>query len=204
MGCLMTYAPSRMQYDSDLHTPGWVFGSVFGSAPACVLALTMTCLRLFRPCYTLTLHTQMCIHHQWIRGNLPSGAKCAVCRKSAGNTKRLEDYRCLWCQKVAHAGCRLLMPEVCSLGRHKISICSPASVHPPRPHANHAYVLDCRKAPCPDSRVVRGNAVAVAADNTQQCQPADCFRQPEKRGGTRVCRRCACSKGCSTPSRFLI
>ena len=76
------------------------------------------------------------INHQWMRGNLPSSAKCVVCKKACGSTKRLEGYRCLWCQSPAHAACRLLMPEVCSLGRHKLSLCSPASVRPPELQAS--------------------------------------------------------------------
>ncbi|TMS06896.1 Diacylglycerol kinase eta [Larimichthys crocea] len=39
--------------------------------------------------------------HQWLEGNLPVSAKCAVCDKTCGSVLRLQDWRCLWCKAMA-------------------------------------------------------------------------------------------------------
>eukprot|EP00039_Didymoeca_costata_P019611 m.338250 g.338250 ORF g.338250 m.338250 type:complete len:1050 (+) comp18353_c0_seq1:343-3492(+) len=71
------------------------------------------------------------IRHQWVLGNLPSNAKCVVCKKSCGSSRQLQDYRCLWCHSVCHAACRLMFSPTCSYGRHRISTLWPTGVHPP-------------------------------------------------------------------------
>lgn len=38
--------------------------------------------------------------HQWLEGNLPVSAKCAVCDKTCGSVLRLQDWRCLWCKAM--------------------------------------------------------------------------------------------------------
>nr|KAG5687022.1 hypothetical protein BaRGS_016492 [Batillaria attramentaria] len=42
--------------------------------------------------------------HQWMEGNLPVSAKCAVCDKTCGSVLRLQDYRCLWCRAMCQIG----------------------------------------------------------------------------------------------------
>lgn len=64
------------------------------------------------------------MHHQWVEGNLPPSSKCSVCHKSCGSTRRLQDFRCLWCFETVHAVCKLATPLVCSLGRNERSIFS--------------------------------------------------------------------------------
>lgn len=36
-------------------------------------------------------------HHHWREGNLPSGARCEVCRKTCGSSDVLAGVRCEWC-----------------------------------------------------------------------------------------------------------
>lgn len=36
--------------------------------------------------------------HQWLEGNLPVSAKCALCDRTCGSVLRLQDWRCLWCK----------------------------------------------------------------------------------------------------------
>lgn len=43
---------------------------------------------------------QVAMPHQWLEGNLPVGARCAVCDKTSGSVRRLQDWRCLWCKAV--------------------------------------------------------------------------------------------------------
>ncbi|XP_023555906.1 diacylglycerol kinase eta [Octodon degus] len=38
--------------------------------------------------------------HQWLEGNLPVSAKCAVCDKTCGSVLRLQDWKCLWCKTM--------------------------------------------------------------------------------------------------------
>lgn len=38
--------------------------------------------------------------HQWMEGNVPVSAKCAVCDKTCGSVLRLQDLRCLWCRAM--------------------------------------------------------------------------------------------------------
>ncbi|KAJ8785432.1 hypothetical protein J1605_007029 [Eschrichtius robustus] len=42
--------------------------------------------------------------HQWLEGNLPVSAKCAVCEKTCGSVLRLQDWRCLWCKTMCQLG----------------------------------------------------------------------------------------------------
>lgn len=41
--------------------------------------------------------------HQWLEGNLPVSARCAVCDKTCGSVRRLQDWRCLWCKAIVRA-----------------------------------------------------------------------------------------------------
>lgn len=46
------------------------------------------------------LNLQIAMPHQWLEGNLPVSAKCAVCDKTCGSVLRLQDWRCLWCKAM--------------------------------------------------------------------------------------------------------
>ena len=48
----------------------------------------------------LVFKLQIAMPHQWLEGNLPVSAKCAVCDKTCGSVLRLQDWRCLWCKAM--------------------------------------------------------------------------------------------------------
>lgn len=43
---------------------------------------------------------QVAMPHQWLEGNLPVSARCAVCDRTCGSVRRLQDWRCLWCKAI--------------------------------------------------------------------------------------------------------
>lgn len=45
----------------------------------------------------LTAPPQDTHHHHWREGNLPSSARCEVCRKTCGSSDVLAGLRCEWC-----------------------------------------------------------------------------------------------------------
>ncbi|XP_058052913.1 diacylglycerol kinase kappa [Ahaetulla prasina] len=67
--------------------------------------------------------------HQWLEGNLPVGARCAVCDKTSGSVRRLQDWRCLWCKTVVHSTCRDQLGKKCPLGQYKVSIIPPTALN---------------------------------------------------------------------------
>ncbi|XP_034113341.2 diacylglycerol kinase eta isoform X8 [Drosophila albomicans] len=67
--------------------------------------------------------------HQWMEGNLPVSAMCAVCKKTCGSVLRLQDWRCLWCRDTVHVACRPQMAIACPIGPAKLSVVPPTSVH---------------------------------------------------------------------------
>ncbi|XP_058801772.1 diacylglycerol kinase eta isoform X2 [Phymastichus coffea] len=67
--------------------------------------------------------------HQWMEGNLPVAAKCAICDKTCGSVLRLQDWRCLWCKVTVHTACRPSMSEKCLLGPAKLSVVPPIALH---------------------------------------------------------------------------
>ncbi|XP_068156748.1 diacylglycerol kinase eta isoform X4 [Drosophila tropicalis] len=67
--------------------------------------------------------------HQWMEGNLPVSAVCAVCKKTCGSVLRLQDWRCLWCRATVHVACRPQMAVACPIGPAKLSVVPPTSVH---------------------------------------------------------------------------
>ncbi|XP_019380564.1 PREDICTED: diacylglycerol kinase eta isoform X2 [Gavialis gangeticus] len=67
--------------------------------------------------------------HQWLEGNLPVSAKCAVCDKTCGSVLRLQDWKCLWCKAMVHTACRDLYPRKCPLGQCKVSIIPPTALN---------------------------------------------------------------------------
>ncbi|XP_048370301.1 diacylglycerol kinase delta-like isoform X2 [Sphaerodactylus townsendi] len=63
--------------------------------------------------------------HQWLEGNLPVSARCAVCDKTCGSVRRLQDWRCLWCKAIVHSACKEQLGKKCPLGQYKVSIIPP-------------------------------------------------------------------------------
>ncbi|KAM7111682.1 diacylglycerol kinase eta isoform 3-T3 [Molossus nigricans] len=67
--------------------------------------------------------------HQWLEGNLPVSAKCAVCDKTCGSVLRLQDWKCLWCKTMVHTACKDVYHSVCPLGQCKVSIIPPIALN---------------------------------------------------------------------------
>ncbi|XP_004405374.1 PREDICTED: diacylglycerol kinase eta isoform X2 [Odobenus rosmarus divergens] len=67
--------------------------------------------------------------HQWLEGNLPVSAKCAVCDRTCGSVLRLQDWKCLWCKTMVHTACKDLYHPVCPLGQCKVSIIPPIALN---------------------------------------------------------------------------
>uniref|UniRef100_A0A8C6FSB6 Diacylglycerol kinase n=1 Tax=Moschus moschiferus TaxID=68415 RepID=A0A8C6FSB6_MOSMO len=67
--------------------------------------------------------------HQWLEGNLPVSAKCAVCDKTCGSVLRLQDWRCLWCRTMVHTACKDFYHPVCPLGQCKVSVIPPIALN---------------------------------------------------------------------------
>ena len=47
--------------------------------------------------YGAVFIVQMSMLHQWLKGNITPNAKCMGCGRPCGSKKRLQDFRCLWC-----------------------------------------------------------------------------------------------------------
>ncbi|NXW44557.1 DGKD kinase, partial [Nyctiprogne leucopyga] len=67
--------------------------------------------------------------HQWLEGNLPVSARCAVCDRTCGSVRRLQDWRCLWCKAIVHGTCKELFGKRCPLGQYKVSIIPPTALN---------------------------------------------------------------------------
>ncbi|KAF1482468.1 Diacylglycerol kinase delta, partial [Eudyptula minor novaehollandiae] len=67
--------------------------------------------------------------HQWLEGNLPVSARCAVCDRTCGSVRRLQDWRCLWCKAIVHNACKELFGKRCPLGQYKVSIIPPTALN---------------------------------------------------------------------------
>lgn len=60
----------------------------------------------------MTTSSQIAMPHQWLEGNLPVSAKCAVCDKTCGSVLRLQDWKCLWCKAMVGAMNHLQMSRI--------------------------------------------------------------------------------------------
>ncbi|XP_075752660.1 diacylglycerol kinase kappa isoform X4 [Pelodiscus sinensis] len=67
--------------------------------------------------------------HQWLEGNLPVSARCAVCDRTCGSVRRLQDWRCLWCKAIVHSACKEFFGRKCPLGQYKVSIIPPTALN---------------------------------------------------------------------------
>ncbi|XP_034936028.1 diacylglycerol kinase theta isoform X2 [Chelonus insularis] len=71
--------------------------------------------------------------HHWREGNLPTGSKCTLCRKSC-STECLSGFRCEWCGMTLHATCfgnPAVSPE-CTFGNLKPIYLPPYAISIPR------------------------------------------------------------------------
>ncbi|KAJ8262380.1 hypothetical protein GJAV_G00165780 [Gymnothorax javanicus] len=67
-------------------------------------------------------------HHHWREGNMPSGARCEICRRTCGSSEVLSGMRCEWCGITAHANCLTTVTPDCGLGRLRNMILPPDCV----------------------------------------------------------------------------
>ncbi|XP_028638236.1 diacylglycerol kinase theta isoform X2 [Grammomys surdaster] len=67
-------------------------------------------------------------HHHWREGNLPSGARCEVCRKTCGSSDVLAGVRCEWCGVQAHSVCSTALTAECTFGRLRSMVLPPSCV----------------------------------------------------------------------------
>ncbi|XP_031442985.1 diacylglycerol kinase theta isoform X2 [Clupea harengus] len=67
-------------------------------------------------------------HHHWREGNMASGARCEVCRRTCGSSDALSGMRCEWCGLTAHASCYITVRPECSMGRLHNMILHPGCV----------------------------------------------------------------------------
>ncbi|XP_005359728.1 diacylglycerol kinase theta isoform X1 [Microtus ochrogaster] len=67
-------------------------------------------------------------HHHWREGNLPSGARCEVCRKTCGSSDVLAGVRCEWCGVQAHSVCSAALTPECTFGRLRSMVLPPSCV----------------------------------------------------------------------------
>nr|XP_021507470.1 diacylglycerol kinase theta [Meriones unguiculatus] len=67
-------------------------------------------------------------HHHWREGNLPSGARCEVCRKTCGSSDVLAGVRCEWCGVQAHSVCSTTLTPECTFGRLRSMVLPPSCV----------------------------------------------------------------------------
>uniref|UniRef100_A0A8C7P159 Diacylglycerol kinase n=1 Tax=Oncorhynchus mykiss TaxID=8022 RepID=A0A8C7P159_ONCMY len=66
--------------------------------------------------------------HHWREGNIPSGARCEICRRTCSSSDVLAGMRCQWCGITTHAACYLIVPPECGLGRLRNMLLHPACV----------------------------------------------------------------------------
>nr|XP_033802363.1 diacylglycerol kinase kappa isoform X1 [Geotrypetes seraphini] len=77
----------------------------------------------------LSKNKKVTMPHQWLEGNLPVSAKCAVCDRACGSVRKLQDWRCLWCKAIVHSACKEQLGKKCPLGQCKVSIIPPTALN---------------------------------------------------------------------------
>ncbi|XP_052005852.1 diacylglycerol kinase theta-like [Xyrauchen texanus] len=66
--------------------------------------------------------------HHWREGNVSSGARCEVCRRTCSSSDVLAGMRCEWCGITAHASCNIIITPECGMGRLRNTILHPSCV----------------------------------------------------------------------------
>ncbi|XP_072415133.1 LOW QUALITY PROTEIN: diacylglycerol kinase epsilon [Chiloscyllium punctatum] len=85
----------------------------------------LRCKEAVQPCPAEREAQAQAQAHQWVRGNLPICNSCSVCGVQCGSQPRLCDYRCVWCQRVAHDDCVRELGLSCDLGPLRRAIIPP-------------------------------------------------------------------------------
>ncbi|CAB4002676.1 diacylglycerol kinase theta isoform X4, partial [Paramuricea clavata] len=69
--------------------------------------------------------------HHWQEGNLPSGSKCFLCKKSCSTSECLASVKCKWCPTTAHSGCYGHVTKQCDYGDFNHLMLPPSAVSLP-------------------------------------------------------------------------
>ncbi|XP_070256842.1 diacylglycerol kinase theta isoform X2 [Myotis yumanensis] len=89
-------------------------------------------------------------HHHWREGNLPSGARCEVCRKACGSSEVLAGLRCEWCGVQAHTVCSLALAPECTFGRLRTLMLPPACVRLLSRNFSKTHCFRISERACPE------------------------------------------------------
>ncbi|XP_057705596.1 diacylglycerol kinase theta-like isoform X1 [Corythoichthys intestinalis] len=81
-----------------------------------------------RSCHADGTRQQDTFRHHWREGNLPSSARCRLCRHSCGSSDVLAGMRCEWCGVTCHAACYQSVAPECNMGRLRGMTLHPACV----------------------------------------------------------------------------
>ncbi|XP_054564766.1 diacylglycerol kinase theta isoform X3 [Eptesicus fuscus] len=96
-------------------------------------------------------------HHHWREGNLPSGARCEVCRKACGSSEVLAGLRCEWCGVQVHTACSPALAPECTFGRLRTLVLPPACVRLLSRNFSktHCFRVSERACPEPDKQTLK-------------------------------------------------
>ncbi|XP_036272938.1 diacylglycerol kinase theta isoform X5 [Pipistrellus kuhlii] len=92
--------------------------------PACVPFACSDC----RQCHRDGHRDHDMHQHHWREGNLPSAARCEVCRKACGSSEVLSGLRCEWCGVQVHTACSSALAPECTFGQLRSLVLPPACV----------------------------------------------------------------------------
>ncbi|KRT80304.1 C1 domain containing protein [Oryctes borbonicus] len=92
-------------------------------------------------CKVITSKTEAFLHH-WVKGNLPLGALCAICKDDCSMEPGLVDFQCCWCQRTVHTECLSEIEKVCDFGSYRNIIVPPWCVQVARMKSSiHRHLL---------------------------------------------------------------
>ncbi|XP_054564764.1 diacylglycerol kinase theta isoform X1 [Eptesicus fuscus] len=89
-------------------------------------------------------------HHHWREGNLPSGARCEVCRKACGSSEVLAGLRCEWCGVQVHTACSPALAPECTFGRLRTLVLPPACVRLLSRNFSKTHCFRVSERACPE------------------------------------------------------
>ncbi|XP_030758615.1 diacylglycerol kinase epsilon isoform X2 [Sitophilus oryzae] len=78
-------------------------------------------------CKAITSNSEFQLHH-WVKGNLPLGATCFICKEDCSMEPGLIDFQCCWCQRCVHTKCQKKIDEGCDFGPYREMIVPPFCV----------------------------------------------------------------------------
>lgn len=139
-----------------------------------VAHVTLSSLRGWQGWYAVSdcPSLQVTMPHQWLEGNLPVSARCAVCDRTCGSVRRLQDWRCLWCKAIVR-----MCPSLSPLPQHR-QHCPCLGHHRPSGAASPSFA--CAHVPVsPGSQCLQGALRQEVSPGPVQGvhHPTDCLEQ---------------------------